>query len=440
MRNLSVDVGDLERVGHPDAHRRLVHDLAVDRHGDGHRIRSSAEYRSFERCVERRPTGEGRRLGGIRPRRERSDRDPVDVVAGEREWIAVVDLEQFGRRRSGLRGRALRFGRRRRTGREHEHADDRTTTQMAQRSTSRHPSMMTVEHAAMAAPMSEPTGYRHFAHRNPRNPPAMSEPTGYRHFAHRNPGRGCDQEAVGRRCSSVRTSAKRSPCSLDTLQDVGGLEAQLDTVGGAPFDLVPGDRRRHGRIVAGPQRVRGDRGLVVGVLAPVDEHLAGPLDLGHHGGHPAGQLAFHHLADREGEVGGRLVGDTGRVERHVELEALRTRRLAPALPGRPSRAPPGRQRPPRSSRRSTSSGRDRSRTPACAGCRGRRRAPSARGVRSRRGSPPTPAPPAPRCGSTRCRPVDRQDPARRAPTRGGATGSASRRTRRGRCRRGSAGT
>ncbi len=56
---------------------------------------------------------------------------------------------------------------------------------------------------------------------------------------------------------------------LDALEHLAGLEHEA-----AGLDLVPGQRSRHRGPLLGAQRVHAHRGLVVVVLAPVDEHLA----------------------------------------------------------------------------------------------------------------------------------------------------------------------
>ncbi len=80
-------------------------------------------------------------------------------------------------------------------------------------------------------------------------------------------------------------------------------------------DLVPGPGGGDGRALPPAQRVRRDGGLGPVVLAPVQEHLAGPQALGHRGGHqvghgllqllghPPGQYHRALAADRFGELG-----------------------------------------------------------------------------------------------------------------------------------------
>ena len=200
--------------------------------------------------------------------------------------------------------------------------------------------------------------------------------------------------SCGRCCSTVSTAANRSPCSATRASTSAASKRSSSVAVGARLDLVPRHRRRHRRLGPGPQRVRGDRRLVVGVLAPVDEDLPRPHGLGHHRRDLLGQLLLEHLPDGEGEVGGLLVGHAGRVQRHVQLQALRARRLAPALELDGGEHLADLQR--RSAQQSLMSvvgpgvevEHHRPRA-----CRGRRPAPSARAARSPPCWPPTPAPP-----------------------------------------------
>ena len=131
---------------------------------------------------------------------------------------------------------------------------------------------------------------------------------------------GCSTVSSGRRGHRARRRgrARRPPRSAVDLAR-------------ARLDLVPRHRRRHGRLRPGPQRVRGDRRLVVGVLAPVDEDLPRPHGLGHRRRHLLRQLLLEHLADGEGELGACSCVTLRRVQRHVQLQALRPGRLRPAL-------------------------------------------------------------------------------------------------------------
>ncbi len=102
----------------------------------------------------------------------------------------------------------------------------------------------------------------------------------------------------GRRARRCGPAPRRSP------NDSGG------PVGGG-LDLVPQvDRRRDGRVGPGPQRVGADGGLVPGVLAPVDEHLAPARGLLHVRSPPvlSGWCFFDHLGDGQRELAGVLVG------------------------------------------------------------------------------------------------------------------------------------
>ena len=105
-----------------------------------------------------------------------------------------------------------------------------------------------------------------------------------------------------------------------------GLELERRLVGRVErdLDLGPRDRRRHGGTPAGPQRVGRDRGLVLVVLAPVDEHLAGSTFLGHHGGDAVGRGLGEDVAERERELlGGVVVGAADRDrDREVQIPSI----------------------------------------------------------------------------------------------------------------------
>ena len=73
----------------------------------------------------------------------------------------------------------------------------------------------------------------------------------------------------------------------------------------ACLDLVPGDRGRDGRALAGAQRVDGDRRLALVVLGPVDEDLALAFDLLHLRDDLVRGLLLEQLGDRFGERFGR---------------------------------------------------------------------------------------------------------------------------------------
>ena len=129
--------------------------------------------------------------------------------------------------------------------------------------------------------------------------------------------------------------AKRSPSRRDPVEHVVHLEGQRRVGRRRPVvDLVPGDRRRHRRPGPGPQRVHRDGRLVPAVLAPVDEHLAGPHRLRHRRGHRVGVVPLAAPARRPGRTRAVLVG-VRRVERHVDLQALRPRGLGERLEPEP---------------------------------------------------------------------------------------------------------
>ena len=113
--------------------------------------------------------------------------------------------------------------------------------------------------------------------------------------------------------------------------------------------------------------------------------------------------------DGQREVGGGLVR-ARRVQRHVQLQALRARRLGPA--SRPTAASTSRASSAIWQHSTIVAGAPgRSRTPSPAGClEVVGAAPSARAARARPCWPTTPAPPARRTGSSRCRRRDRPGP------------------------------
>ena len=96
--------------------------------------------------------------------------------------------------------------------------------------------------------------------------------------------------------------------------------------------LVPRERRGDGRALARAQRVDADRGLVLVVLAPVDEApcpCAAPsssLDTT-----SFGCSLLEVLGERLGERLRLVVGRLGVVQRHVDLHALRARGLGKRL-------------------------------------------------------------------------------------------------------------
>ncbi len=151
----------------------------------------------------------------------------------------------------------------------------------------------------------------------------------------------------GSSCSSSSTGANRSPCSLDPLQHLVGLEAQAVRIAGVEGvgDLVPGERRRGGRPLARPQRVDGDRRLRGRVLAPVDEHLAAAQALGHLRDDQVGLAALERLGDGLGVRLRRLVGRVP-VQRHVHLHSLRSGALREAFQSEAGEEFPQQQRDP----------------------------------------------------------------------------------------------
>ena len=176
---------------------------------------------------------------------------------------------------------------------------------------------------------------------------------------------------------------------VDAVEHVGGLERQRLRRRGR-VDLVPRHRRRHRRARAGPQRVRADRRLVAGVLAPVDEDLAlAQLPCSCSTRTTVAVVLLHRLGDGRARTAAPARGWRRLVDRHVELQALRARRLGEALRGRGRRARRGSTGRPRRSRRCLRARRGRGRTRPSPASRCRRTAPSARAARARRGWRPT---------------------------------------------------
>ena len=134
------------------------------------------------------------------------------------------------------------------------------------------------------------------------------------------------------------------------LQHLIGRERQRLVRVGQVGDLVPGQRRRDRRPLHRPQRVDVDRRLVAVVLAPVHEHLAGALGLAHVRDDALRVAALEQLRQPARERARVRVGDPRRVQRQVDLHALRARRLRERLqpemverqlaaPARPARTP-----------------------------------------------------------------------------------------------------
>src|SRR5215472_18104517 len=78
------------------------------------------------------------------------------------------------------------------------------------------------------------------------------------------------------------------------------------------------------------QRIHGNRGLVLVILAPVDKDLAGAESLLHVRYNEVRMLLLQQLCERVGEKL-RLVKGCGSIQRNIELHSLRTRRLREAL-------------------------------------------------------------------------------------------------------------
>ena len=140
-------------------------------------------------------------------------------------------------------------------------------------------------------------------------------------------------QSSGSSCSSSSTGAKRSPWRSirSSTSPASKTRPEPSPLSAARLDLVPGDRGRGGRALAGAQRVDGDRRFAAVVLGPVDEDLALAFDLFHLRDDQVRGLLFEQLGDRFGERFGRLVADLLGVERDVDLHPLRARGLGEAL-------------------------------------------------------------------------------------------------------------
>ena len=95
--------------------------------------------------------------------------------------------------------------------------------------------------------------------------------------------------------------------------------AQLAHLG--VFEFLPRARRRDRRMFAPAQRVRRNRGFRTVVLAPIQEHLAGPQALGHRRrdqlGHRLFQLLRNTFGEHRGAPAAHRVG-----QRRVEVQSL----------------------------------------------------------------------------------------------------------------------
>ena len=120
----------------------------------------------------------------------------------------------------------------------------------------------------------------------------------------------------------------RSPSSSNPVENLCRPEREvLDLL--AALNLVPRHRRRHGWRVEPAQGVRRDGRLRGVVLAPVEEHLAGPDRLRHRRHHEVGAFAGEPLGEF---LGVRRRGLAARLlDRDVELHALRPGGLRPRL-------------------------------------------------------------------------------------------------------------
>ena len=251
------------RRRHPVAEVGGVDDLAVDGHGDAGGEVTAADQPVGQRLVERRPRlaaaaarrrGRGRRPARASRRRRRrrvaSSAPSVATVRWRRRSVrrraSVVVGGPPGRSWSSSTGPAAGGHRRRPLGRAGaERARGRPRSpRSAGPSEAPH-------HDAGWPPRSGGHPRRHRVSRAAAAPSSAPART-------------------GRRCSSTRSStspaSKRSSTSPPAHASTSSHDTGVDTVGSGP----------------GPQRVRRDRRLVVGVLAPVDEDLPRPHRLGHH--------------------------------------------------------------------------------------------------------------------------------------------------------------
>ena len=157
-------------------------------------------------------------------------------------------------------------------------------------------------------------------------------------------------------------TGRRACCTRLSTSPASKLSASGSSRSSASLDLLPLHGRRDGRPLARPQRVDGDRRLVLVVLAPVDEHLALAQLLRHPRDDQVGLGALERLRDGVGERLRLLVGDlacsaarrpgapsTRRSSGSTRARARRTARAAAARPGssrgcRPARRGRGRRR------------------------------------------------------------------------------------------------
>ena len=168
---------------------------------------------------------------------------------------------------------------------------------------------------------------------------------------------------------ATRPGAKRSPCSSTRARTASASNTSRS---GSPAaralaDLVPRERRRDGRPLPRAQRVHVDRRLVLVVLAPVDEHLAAAQRLASGATRRAsGSSRSSSSATAFAKPFVTVVGRRG-VQRDVDLQALRARRLGEALQPEAAEHALEQQARRGSTRRSSRARRGRGRTRASSG-------------------------------------------------------------------------
>ncbi len=241
---------------------------------------------------------------------------------------------------------------------------------------------------------------------------------------------GAERPTVQRQMLLDRQDLARTDVAIpvDPFEHVTRREREVEGCRCAGLDLVPRDRRRHGRCRGGPASEYG--AIVVLWYAfwlQSTKILPGRSALAITVVTRPGIWRSSSCPTANAKSAAPSWVTPGRVQRYVHLQALRARGLAPAAADRPIRARREWRARCRSTRRWSQALPDRSRTRAHAARPVRRPTPSARGVRAPPCSPPTPSPPSRRSGSTRCRLCGHPGQAPHRPTAAGDRGTASRR-------------